>query len=84
MEVKVIHSEAQYNKALDRAFELLQQDLLKGSKEYNELELLSLVLENYEDQVHTVPPPNPIEAIRFRMEQMGVSESELNKLNVRN
>ena len=42
--------------------------------------MLSILVKNYEEKHHPVPPPHPVEAIRFRLEQSGIDEKELNKL----
>jgi len=48
-----------------------------GSPEEAELELWALLIENYESKHAPIPPPDPIEAIRFRMDQLGLSASDL-------
>ncbi|MDX9749787.1 MAG: transcriptional regulator [Flavobacteriales bacterium] len=63
-----------------RIQELFDKDPADGSSEADELELLSLVVEEYEDLHYPVPPPGPIEAIKFRMDQMGLTDAELGKL----
>ena len=77
MDVKVIKSEIEYQAAVDRLSELMDVDIQPGSVEENSLELLSLVIQKYEKE--TTPPlrPDPIEAILFRMEQMGLSRKDL-------
>ena len=75
--LKPIKNNKQYETALDRIYELMQKDLKIGSKHSDELEILSLIVKDYEDQNHPVPKPNPVEAIKFRLEQMGLSESQL-------
>lgn len=48
-----------------------------GTREYDRLELLTLLVSDYERTHHPVPPPNPIEAIRFRLEQLGLTRKHL-------
>jgi HTH-type transcriptional regulator/antitoxin HigA len=72
MEAKVIKSEAQYVEVLSRMEEIF--DSPKDSKEGEELELLSVLLEKYENEKHPIDLPDPIEAIKFRMEQMGIKQ----------
>lgn len=43
-------------------------------------EVLSILIERYEDSLDKFPLPDPIEAIRFRMEQMGYNQSDLNRI----
>ena len=41
----------------------------------NELKVLAVLISDYEERHHPVPPPSPVEAIRFRMDQMGMNQS---------
>jgi HTH-type transcriptional regulator/antitoxin HigA len=75
--IKPIKTKTQYESALKNAYELMQKDLKPGSAENDKLEVLSILIEKYEDKNYPVPPPNPVEAIKFRMEQLGISRSEL-------
>jgi HTH-type transcriptional regulator / antitoxin HigA len=52
-------------------------DARKGSKEGDELELLSLLIDNYEKEKFPIDLPDPIEAIKFRMEQLGYKQKDL-------
>ena len=76
----LIKTEEQYEVALEKAYELMQLDLTEGSVELNELELLGLLIEQYEKIHYAIAPPHPIEAIKFHLDQMGMSEMELNKI----
>ena len=76
----LIKTEEQYEIALEKVYDLIQLDLKEGSIESNELELLSLLVEQYEKINYPIAPPHPIEAIKFQLDQMGVSETELNKI----
>jgi HTH-type transcriptional regulator/antitoxin HigA len=78
--LKPIKNEAQYTDALARAYELMQTDLEEGSEASDEMEILSLLIKDYELVHYPVAYPNPIDAIRFRMEQMNLSENELSNL----
>ena len=75
MEVKVIKSEKDYNQSLKRFEKIFHAP--ENSKEGDEAELLSLLLEKYEDEHYRIEAPDPIEAIKFRMEQMEMSNKEL-------
>ncbi len=75
MEWKVIKTEKDYKLALKR-LELIF-DAKKGSKHGDELELLSLLIDNYEKEKHPIDLPDPIEAIKFRMEQLGYKQKDL-------
>lgn len=78
--LKPIKTEAQYTDALACAYELMQTDLEEGSEASDEMEILSLLIKDYELAHYPVAYPNPIDAIRFRMEQMNLSENELSNL----
>jgi len=78
--LKPIKTEEEYNDALARAYELMQSDLKEGSTASDEMEILSLLIKEYELVHYPVAYPNPIQAIRFRMEQMNLSENELSNL----
>lgn len=75
MTLKIIKTEKEYQKALKR-LELIF-DAGKGSKEGDELELLSLLIDNYEKEKYAIDLPDPIEAIKFRMEQLGYKQKDL-------
>lgn len=78
--LRPIKTEEQYENCLERIYKLMQTDLKQDSKESDELEILSILVKNYEEEHYPIQKPNPIEAIRFRLDQMGVGESYLTKL----
>lgn len=82
--LKPIKNEVQYEAALQRIYELMQLDLEPGTEAGDELEILSLLVKEYENAHYPVPKPHPIEAIKFRLEQMNLSETQLTKLLGRN
>jgi HTH-type transcriptional regulator/antitoxin HigA len=69
MEIKPIKNEADYERTLRRVEELL--DSPKGSPRGDELDVLVTLMEAYERDHYPVDLPNPIEAIKFRLEQSG-------------
>jgi HTH-type transcriptional regulator/antitoxin HigA len=75
MEIKPIKT----NKDLKLAIERLELifDAKKGSKEGDELEVLSILIDQYENQHFPIGLPDPIEAILFRMEQKGYNQNDL-------
>jgi len=75
MNIKLIKTESDYNKALARLEEIF--DSPKGSVEGDELEILGILIEKYEDEHYPIGPADPIEAIKFRMEQMGMKQKDL-------
>ena len=78
--LKPIKTEDQYEKALARVYELMQTDINVDSAESDELEVLSILVKEYETEHYPIPAPNPLEAIKFRMEQMDMSEKELGEI----
>lgn len=77
MKITVIKTEEQYETALSRLDEIF--DAKKGSKNADELELLSLLIEKYENEHYSIDFPDPIEAIKFRMDQLGYKQKDLAK-----
>lgn len=75
--VKVIKNEAEYNAALDEVDVLLDLDPDLGTEESDRLELLSFLLEDYESKSFPIELPDPVEAVKFRMEQQGLTQREL-------
>mgnify|MGYP001216190164 CR=1 FL=1 len=78
--LKPIKNNNEYEAALERAYDLMQVDLVPESKESDELEVLSILIKEYENEHFPISKPHPIEAIKFRLDQMGISESELSKI----
>lgn len=77
MHLKPIKTKKDYEQALGR-LELIF-DAKKGTKEGDELEILSILINQYEDEYFPVDLPDPIEAIKFRMEQLGYTQNDLAK-----
>ena len=78
--LKPIKTNKEYEAALLRIYTLMQKDIKAGSKLSDELEVLSILVESYEKRHYPIPPPHPIEAIKFRLEQMGTDEKELTSI----
>lgn len=75
MKIKPIKTEQDYNQALERLEQIF--DAKPGSKEGDELEILGILIEKYEDDQFPITLPDPIEAIKFRMEQLNFSQNDL-------
>jgi len=75
--IKPIKNKRQYEAYLQKAYALMQKDLRPNSKASDELELLSILIEVYERKHFPIAPPHPIEAILFRLDQLGMKKSEL-------
>ena len=78
--IKPIKNKRQYKEYLKQAYGLMQLDLKLNSIESDALELLSIVLEQYEKEQFPIDPPHPIEAILFRLDQLNMKKSELSKI----
>jgi len=75
MEIKPINNEKDYQEAMTRIGLIF--DSKRGTKEGDELEILSILLDNYENKHFPIEMPDPIEAIKFRMEQLGMKQKDL-------
>jgi HTH-type transcriptional regulator/antitoxin HigA len=75
MDIKVIKTEKEYNQALKRLEVIFDAPI--DSQEGDEAELLSILIEKYEDENYPIESPDPIEAIKFRMEQLDMSNQDL-------
>ena len=75
MDIKPIRGEADYERALRRVEELWNSP--EGSAESDELDILATLIEAYEQEHHPIELPDPIEAIKFRLEQKGKDSSAL-------
>jgi HTH-type transcriptional regulator/antitoxin HigA len=78
MTVKLIKTKKEYQQAMERLEMLF--DAKKGSEEGDELEVLSILIEKYENEHFPIDLPDPIEAIKFRMEQLGYNQGDLAKV----
>ncbi|MDQ3021177.1 MAG: transcriptional regulator [Bacteroidota bacterium] len=77
MKIKPIRNKKDYEKALLRIDELW--GCKKNSSEGDEFEILLTLVERFEDEHYPIPPPDPLEAILFRLEQMNLTRAELVK-----
>ncbi len=75
MNIKPIKTETEYNEALQRLDVIF--DASPDTEEGNEAEILSLLIEDYEDQYYPIEAPDPIEAIKIRMEEMNLNQKDL-------
>lgn len=78
--IKPIKNNRQYEDALARVYSLMQKDLKPASNESDELEVLSILIKEYEQNRFPFPKPNPLEAIKFRIEQRQMTEGELSAI----
>lgn len=75
--IAVIKSDTQYDEVLARVTALAELDPSPESEVGKELEVLALLLKDYESRKYPLPPPSPIAAIKLRMDQLSLSPKEL-------
>ena len=75
MKAKIIKTEAEYDEALKRLEVLM--DAKPGSPEEEELELVGLLVEHYEEEHYPIGPPTPLGAIEFFMDQKGLTNADM-------
>ena len=75
MDLKPIKTEADYRSALKRLEEIFDAKL--GTTESDELEILGLMVDDYENKHYPIEAPDPIEAIKIRMEEMHLKQVDL-------
>ena len=72
---KPIQTQTDYEHALIEISKLLEAE--KGTPEFDTLEVFSVLVEDYERKHCAILPPEPVEAIKFRMEQQGLTRKDL-------
>jgi HTH-type transcriptional regulator/antitoxin HigA len=75
MKTRLIKTEPEYAAALARIEKLM--DAKPRSSQGDELEVLSLLIHEYEERVFPIAKPDPVAAIRFRMTQQGLTNKDL-------
>lgn len=78
--LRAIHNETDYQIALDRLYDLIQSEPKENTPLFNEMEILAILIKDYEAKTHALPLANPIEAIKFHMERLNLNESDLNQI----
>ena len=73
--VSVIRDVTDYKKALDRIKKIINAE--PGSQEYDELELTTILIEEYEKRTINIPAPDPISIIHFVMDQQKLKQVDL-------
>lgn len=79
MDIRPIRTEADYREALSKV-DSLWANATPGSPEGDQLDVLVTLIQVYEREHYPVPPPDPIEAIKFRVEQLGIGRKGLEGL----
>ncbi|NTW51072.1 MAG: transcriptional regulator [Chlorobiaceae bacterium] len=78
MEIKPLKTEQHYHEALLRLEQIF--DAAPGTDLGDELEILGILIEQYEEKYFPIDLPDPVEAIKFRMDQMGLDQKDLTKM----
>lgn len=75
MDIRLIHNEVDYQAALQRIRKLWEAE--PGTAEADELEILAMLVNKYEDEHYPIDEPDPIEYIKIRMEELGLKQEDL-------
>ncbi|WP_430812941.1 MULTISPECIES: helix-turn-helix domain-containing protein [unclassified Carboxylicivirga] len=75
MNIRPIKTETDYQEALQRLDELFDAEI--GTPESDEADVLALLVDNYENEHYAIEAPDPIEAIKIRMEEMHIRQIDL-------
>lgn len=77
MEIRPIHTEADYKSALKEISRLMESDPDLGTPDGDRLDILATLVQVYEAKHYPIDLPDPVEAIKFRMEQGGLTPKDL-------
>jgi HTH-type transcriptional regulator/antitoxin HigA len=80
MNVRPLRSEADYDWALREIEKYFTHEPRRGTKEAARFDVLAALIESYESKHWPIDPPDPVEAIRYRMDQAGFSQADLARL----
>jgi HTH-type transcriptional regulator / antitoxin HigA len=78
--IRPLRSEADYDAALAEIEQYFEKSPKRGTPEADRFDLLALVIEDYERKHWPIEPPNPVDAIRYRMETGGYTQADLGRL----
>src|SRR5262245_59323142 len=78
MDIKPIRTSKDHKAALAEVERLWEAK--PGTPEHDQLDVLATLIEAYEAKHHPIPPPDPVEAIRFRMDQLDLDRKDLEAL----
>lgn len=78
--IRPLRSEIDYDGALAEIERYFENEPKQGTPEADRFDMLALVIEDYEEKHWPIDPPDPVEAIRHRMEAGGFSQSDLGRL----
>jgi HTH-type transcriptional regulator/antitoxin HigA len=75
MKIRILKNEAEYEVALSEIEKLMESAVPDADR----LELMALLVRDYEEKHYQIDMPDPVEAIKFRMEQMGLTRKDLER-----
>ena len=75
MQLRKLKTKKDYSEAMERFNEIFQAKA--GTKESDEADVLAILIKDYDDEHFVFDTPSPLEAIKFRMEQQGITNKEL-------
>ena len=78
MNWKVLKTEKDYNNASNRLMEIFHAE--QGTTEGDEMELLSVLIKDYDDKHYSLPIVKPLDAIKYKMEEKGIKAKDLEPL----
>ena len=78
MQLKLIRTKKDYNISLERFEKIFQAK--KGSKESEEADVLALLIKEYEDKHYVIQAPTPLDAIKYRLQQQGLTNTYLARI----
>jgi HTH-type transcriptional regulator/antitoxin HigA len=77
MNVHLIRNDKDYDKIMKEIVELAEKRPSKDPAAMEKLEILTMLVKHFDEKHHVIPPPDPVEAIKFRMEQLGLSRKDV-------
>lgn len=77
MELKIIKTERQYQKSLEWVDSMFDKKVKPSSPEGEKLQVALLLIKEYEDKHYPIPVPDPISAIKLKMEERGLKNKDL-------
>jgi HTH-type transcriptional regulator/antitoxin HigA len=77
MKLKIIGSEKEYQQCLSWADEMFDKNVTPESPEGEKLQIVLLLIRQYEDQYYLVPKPDPIDAIKSKLVDLGLKDKYL-------
>tara|TARA_B100000780_G_C21071769_1_gene431301 strand:+ start:273 stop:653 length:381 start_codon:yes stop_codon:yes gene_type:complete len=78
MQIKPIRSQSEYQLALQELYQLM--DAPTGSDDFDRAELLSILIEKYEEEHFPIEDPDPIEAIKYLMNELDMNQTQLGEI----